>query len=190
MQTTSIPTVQTANGELPVFVFPVDHELPVAEQVEVGDTIAFFSRGRFRAAKVVKVTAKRVTAEYTTQGAYDEAVKAAQFSHEGYLLRQAAHSRKMATEHLATADLIESGRPVDRHVARSIERHGVGYAAMLREWARNADAAGDQASPEFQAKLAEARAQDAVPFEQRVIEATHVTSKNVSRGDVFAVEGS
>ena len=85
---------------------------PVPELIEIGDLVAIYSRGRERVARVTKVGPKRVTAEYTTRGAVDEAqriaggfsISRAQADIEGYEAR--------ADEYEALA----AGRPDDEWI--------------------------------------------------------------------------
>lgn len=202
--TTTIPTFPTTEGDLPAFVFPADHDLPIAETVEVGQIVAFFSRGRYRAAKVVKVTAKRVTAIYTTQGARDDAEKIAQIDYTARAQANVEHARRNAERYRAWAALIESGKlapsegfvpiaslPAEAQAleaqesSRNASRTTIVWpAAKYIGWAEACEATV-AAAPTTLAKAAE---QDAMPFADRVREATYVTTKSVKRGEVFAVE--
>lgn len=202
----------TSQGDLPAHVFPVDHGLALALSVEEDQIVAFRSRDRFRAAKVVKVTAKRVTAIYTTPGARSQAeligsidrVASARQGHAN-ALRTAARYREMAdlTERLEMT--VTEGRkypespfvkiaslPAEYQAldaeggGRNAARTTIVWApATLREWADNLD--GPQAIVKLEAQLVAAQEWMAKPLAQRVAESTHVTTKIVQRGEVFEV---
>lgn len=207
-----IPTQPTTQGDLPSFVFPADHELPLAGDIEVGQIVAFHSRGRYRAAKVVKVTAKRVTAIYTTMGARETAENIAAIHNEARVLAGRKHDLENTARYGAMADMIErleievtEGRkPPDSPFVKiaslpaeyqRLEMEGGGTNGArttivwkpetLRAWAT---AGTPEALAKHEAALAAAREEDAKPLMERIVKATHVTTKIVGRGQVFAVD--
>lgn len=208
MKTTEIPTVATTEGTLPVYTFAREHGLPVATDPQVGDIVAVFSRGRYRAVKVAKVGPKRLTVVYTTQGALDTAAEIAQISYTAQHDANKANYDAIATRYRAEADMIEAlnievtehypvgddrrwtpvvNLPVEyKRLARedlnprSDRETIIRDPATLREWADAPSRYTDEAR-------AEAQAQDSVPYATRMINATHVTTKSVKREDVYAI---
>jgi hypothetical protein len=202
----------TSQGDLPAHVFPVDHGLPLALSVEEGQIVAFRSRDRFRAAKVVKVTAKRVTAIYTTPGARRTAEEIASIDSVAMELNSQRRNEATAARYREMADLTErlemtvtEGRkhpdtPFVKIASlpaeyQALEAQGGGSnvarttivwaPASLREWADALDS--DEAVARHEVRLAAHREWMAKPLAQRIAESTHVTTKIVQRGEVFEV---
>jgi hypothetical protein len=177
------------------------------ESPEIGQLVVIYSRGRNRVARVVKVGPKRITAEYTTPSAVEQAWKLAAMSHEAQLVARAKHDRQLAARYEATAELIERlgverftfdefvplaslpaewvkatadnrNRGVDRGIAHSPEQ--------LRKWAADSREGADRA----EAKLPEARAHDARPLADKAADYVQMTTKNVSRDAVWAAPAS
>lgn len=207
-----IRQLPTTAGILPAHVFPRDHELPVATDVEVGQIVAFHSRDRYRAALVTKVGPKRITAIYTTAGARTTAEEIASIQNEAQVQAGRRHELARTQRYLAMADLIErlgievtEGRkhPEDPFVKiaslpveyQQLELQGGGTNGArttivwkpetLREWASALTPEGIERHAKA---LAAAREEDAKPMLERIVKATHVTTKSVPRGEVFAVD--
>lgn len=175
-----IQTYETPEGVLPAQVVDAEN-LPVVDTLYEGMTVAFYSRGRYRAAKVVKIGPKRVTAIYTTEGALKTAEKIASISEVRRVRVEQQQQQTYAAEYRATAEQIRTGQP------QAEARHARFDAEQYDEWAASSEAAADETTPEFQAKLAAAEAEDAKPFAQRVVEHMAVTSKAVKRDEVFSI---
>jgi hypothetical protein len=197
----SITTYETIEGVLPAQVLDAEN-LPAVDTLYEGMTIAFHSRGRYRAAKVTKIGPKRVTAIYTTEGAHTDAIKIAGINRVAVVRGRQRHDLDLAVEYRAKADAIDAGQ-VDPDTkgsgavlvflksederAEKIAEWRATYPTQLREWAESMETANDEDGETFKQRLAQAEAEDAVPFAQRVIEATNITSKTVKRDEVFAV---
>jgi hypothetical protein len=206
---TEIPTFPTTEGDLPAFVFPADHELPVAETVEPGRVVAIYSRGRYRAARVVKVGPKRAQVRYTTVGAREAAETVASIDRVAQVKAARRYDAATRERYLAWAETIErlafeptAGRPgYDAFVpisslpvelqelerqsgSRNAARTTIVYSpAQYREWAA-ALAGSAERDPE---RLAAAAVEMARPAAERIADATHVTTKSVALGEVYAV---
>lgn len=197
---TTVRMFETAEGALPAQVVDAD-ELPVAENPEVGQIVAVYSRGRYRAVKVTKVGPKRLQVTYTTEGARDTAIKIAQINRTASVDREIAHGLELAADYRQKADAIDAGEigPDDRDAgcivgyrATAEEREAkiaqwrAEYPAQLREWADayEAKSAGSEWAEGAYRSAAEF---DGKPFEQRVVEHTHTTTKSVKREEVYAL---
>lgn len=198
----SITEYETSEGLLPAFVLPKGHALDVAADPQVGDLVAIYSRGRHRAARVTRRGPKRVTVAYTTEGARTDAERIAAINYEVRVRGEAARAREAAADYAQRADAIDAGTvdPEERNSgchlyglvgqdrAAAVAAWRQTYPTRLREWAADSAARGDEFGEIFLDRLAEARRQDSIVAKQRIIDATHVTSKSVPLAEVFAVE--
>jgi hypothetical protein len=205
MTTTTLPTIETTEGPLPAFVFPAGHELPVAENVQVGDIVATYTRGRYRAVQVTKVGPKRATVVYTTEGAHAEALRIADIDYTAQSLSAADSARRNADRYARWAELLESGvleasdgfvpiasLPAEAQALARTDGMNAAQTTIVypteqwREWEADSRERAE-AYGEGGAHYLEAVTKDAVPVAERIVNATHVTTKSVPLGALHAV---
>jgi hypothetical protein len=141
------------------------------EDIEVGQHVAVHSRGKVREVRVSKIGRKNVTIEYVTQGGIKEAHKIAEMDNVARVRRQIASDLDTAAEYHEQADAISAGR---------VQAPPYADAEQYRRWADDLTDESKHAE-----RLAKAEAEDAVPYEQRVVNATSVTGKTVPATSVF-----
>lgn len=143
------------------------------DNIELGQHVAAYSRGRVREAVVSKIGRKNVTVTYTTQGAIDAAHKIA--SRDLVAAEHANRKRnaEQAAEYRATADAIDAGVE---------EAPSYADAAKYRKWADDSERRSQDAEA-----LAKAEAEQARPYMERVEASCTVTSKSVPADKVFAL---
>jgi hypothetical protein len=194
----------TSITDLPVGV--IDAPGPVVESPEPGQLVVIPSRGRYRLARVTKVGPKRVTAEYTTPGAIDEAWKIASRSRVARLTGEATHEEKLAARYAAEADVVEALDLATDHLDgdakwvawselpeayRAVGDRPNNYsgrtmifsAEQLRAWA----VSSRESAAAKRAQLDEAREYDALALDVKARRYVHKTTKNVARADVHEV---
>lgn len=194
MNITDLPAAVIANADLTDKV----------DSPEVGQLVVIYSRGRNRVARVVKVGPKRVTAEYTTPTAIEQAWKIAAHSHVAQITADAAYQRKNADRYERIAELIErlgvetftydefvplASLPKAYVKATRADRNSystqeiVRTPEQLRAWATECRERADRA----EARLDAARAHDARPLADKAADLVQMTTKAVARDAVWAV---
>lgn len=199
----------TTYTDLPIGRISADdfEAMTVPADPKVGDVVYTHSRGSYRKVRVAKVGPKRLTVEYTTDGAIKTAESIAEQSRLAAAKRDFAHAVKTAARYRKMANVMEAHgmeptnerdgwdafvkldtlpaefAALDSESGTNAARSTVVYpAAQYREWADNQDARATK----YEASFADAAEYDALPFATKVAQHVHMTTKNVKREDVRA----